>query len=183
MRAWLTAGLLIPVLLAAAPVEAVKYTGMKEAVQSVLGSETNLLQQKFTLTDEQVAFVKKATGWSPRSRQVKFYFVRDPQEKITGYATFMTGFWEDQASSRHILCIGLDPDGGCTGVVVVELTDPYAFPINRKSFLKQFVGLASDRSLEQAHQVDAITGATGSCILAADLVLRAQAIFRTTVQG
>ncbi len=188
LHMWWLAVALCACVVAAIPgrAYAVKYMGLKDAIKYFLPEGSKLSKVSKTIPANKFAATKKRfrlrTTVDYKETLTKgpytFYIGRDGAGKTTVYIAILEQYWR---TCYHKYAIGIEPDGKVKEVIVVELNCHYAFPINRKSFLKQFknkkVAPGQKVPLEIGHDVDAISGATVSSDVTAIVTRRALALY------
>ncbi|MBN1655687.1 MAG: FMN-binding protein [Deltaproteobacteria bacterium] len=165
---------------------AVQYMGLKEAIKYFLpqGSKVSkvdktipkdklkVIEERFRLrsTDD----FKETLPAGPYT----FYIGRDASGKASIYIVILEQYWR---TCYHKYAIGIEPSGKIKEVIVVELNCRFAYPINRKSFLKQFAKKSAAPGkrvpVEVGHDVDAISGASVSSEVTAIVTRRALALY------
>lgn len=165
---------------------AIKYMSLKEAIKYFMPEGSKPSQVKKTIPDDTFEQIKKAfnlketTDFKERISKgpYTFYISRDASDNPDMYILILDQYWR---TCYHKYAVGIEPSGKIKEIVVVELNCPYAYPINKKSFLKQFKdkNAADGRkgAIEVGHGVDAISGATGSADATAVVARRALALF------
>ncbi|MBN2054616.1 FMN-binding protein [bacterium] len=179
MKVTVTSGIVGMVLLVllAQPATALKFNAMKSVVEEFVGKDVKLLQKHLKVTEEVRTAFMKDLNWTPEDDDVLVYYARDAEDRPIAFVLFLTFSLQQFANSHHLLGIGLAPDGTILGVRPVELTDPYSFEINRRSFLSQFEGGPPERLLDPRADIKVVTGASESSHGAALLVNRAKLIY------
>ncbi len=183
---------LILSVLVAGPAEANKYMSLKEAIKYFLppGSKPS----KVTKTIPDAQFKKIKERFKLRTQDdfketiskgpYTFYIGRDASGKATSYIVILEQYWR---TCYHKYAIGIEPSGKIKEIVVVDLNCRYAYPINRKSFLKQFKGKqAKPGKKVPAHlgqDIDAVSGATASSEATTIVTRRALALYELFFSG
>jgi hypothetical protein len=107
-----------------------------------------------------------------------FYVGRDANSTATVYILILEQYWR---TCYHKYAIGIEPDGKVKDIVVLELNCRFAYPVNRKPFLKQFKDKKAERGkkvpVEVGEDIDAVSGATLSSVTTAIVTRRALALY------
>jgi len=99
------------------------------------------------------------------------YYSKNTQGKAARLAFVETGIYKPNCT--HTWVVGVDPaTAKVTGVEVVEMSCPHAFPTRDKSYLDQYVGKGPAEARSLIKQIDTIAKATGSCNLTTEAVVR-----------
>jgi hypothetical protein len=139
------------------PAAAVKYMTIGEAVQSFIPKGTKVFKATKGVSAEQRATLAHDYGWEPTEKEYEFFVGRDGEGKPTAYVILVPEVFN---TCFHKYAVGMKADGEVLDTVIVELSCPRAFPINRKSFLAQFKGKRHTDPLTTKLDVDGVTGAT-----------------------
>jgi len=165
---------------------AMKYMSMKDAIKHFIppGSKPFKVQKTIPaakLEEIKARFNLRATADFKEKISkgpYTFFIARDPAGNPTAYIVILEQYWR---TCHHKYAIGITPDGKIKEVVVTDLNCPYAYPINRKSFLKQFKGKhvppGKKPGAEVGKDVDAVSGATASSDATAIVARRALALY------
>ncbi|MDJ0761496.1 MAG: FMN-binding protein [Myxococcota bacterium] len=163
-----------------------KYMSLKEAIKYFLPEGSKLSKVSKTIPDDKFEAtkkrfrLKKSTDFKEKISKGPYtiYVGRDAGGSAKMYILMLDQYWR---TCYHKYAIGIEPNGTVKEVVVVDLNCKFAYPINRKSFLKQFKGKnASNRSkapVEVGKDIDAVSGATASSDATAIVTRRALALF------
>lgn len=163
-------GIFVAGLLWSPRASAVKYMSLKQAVKSFLPEEAKVFKTTKTLSAEQKRILSDNYGWRADSDTVKVYLGKDASRKTLAYVFVFRATASDW---HHRFAVGLRPDGSVIALRVMELTCDWAYPIRRKSFLKQFDNKRHSDPLTVWDDIDGITRATVSCELAAQATRKA----------
>jgi hypothetical protein len=144
-------------LLWSPPAAAVKYMSLKQAVTKFTPKGTKVVKVTKTLTAEQKARLKADYGWSPDKDSYTFYVGKDAAGEAKVYVVVVP---ELINTCFHKYAVGMTPDGEVIETLIVELSCPRAFPIKRKTFLKQFSHKTHADALTIRADIDGVTGAT-----------------------
>lgn len=165
---------------------AIKYMGLKEAIKYFLPEGSTLSKVTKTIPNDKYEATKKRFKLKSTDDfketlphgPYTFYIGRDAAKKPTVYIAILEQYWR---TCHHKYAIGFEPNGKVKEVVVVELNCRFAYPIKRKSFLKQFSGKHTVKGkkveVEVGKDIDAISGATMSSESTAIVTRRALALF------
>lgn len=152
---------LVPVLIAslavAAPAGAVKYLTLGEAVKTFIPADAKVFKVTKQLTAKQRKRLSTDYGWEAKDDAYVFYEGKAASGEVLGYVYVVA---EAFNTCFHKYAVGMKPDGKVIDTVVVELSCPRAFPVNRKSFLKQFQGKRHVDPLTTKLDIDGVSGAT-----------------------
>jgi uncharacterized protein with FMN-binding domain len=164
-----------PILLAlglALCAHAATYAKLSDALKQLLPAGQKTYRTKVALTKAQAqALNAMGDGDFLEDDQFDVYYTKNDKAQVTGSAVEMVEVLK-RWKSRNTWVVGFAPAGTITGVVLLELTEKRAFPMASADFLKQYAG----RRPEQAgigKGVDAVSGATESCVLLSESVKRA----------
>jgi len=149
--------LVLGLCLAPRPAAAVKYLTVGEALQTFIPKGTKVFKVTKGVTAEQRAVLVRDYGWEPTEKEYEFYVGKDAAGVPLGYVILVPEVFN---TCFHKYAVGMKPDGEVIDTVIVELSCPRAFPINRKSFLAQFKGKKHTDPLTTKLDVDGVTGAT-----------------------
>ena len=139
----------------ALPAGAATYLSLAQAVKKFIGDAKAFKVTK-TLSTQDRARLAKDYGWESKDADHVFYVGKDG-DTPTAYVYLVNEVFN---TCFHKYAVGMKPDGEVIDTVVVELSCPRAFPVNRKSFLAQFSGKQHTDALTTRSDVDAVTGAT-----------------------
>jgi Na+-translocating ferredoxin:NAD+ oxidoreductase RnfG subunit len=180
----LMAGLLAVVV--ANDANAAKFMTMKDAIKHFMPAGTQPFKVTKTVSDDKYAALQK-----------RFHLEETAEFKDTFKKGPYTIFMAKDASGKpqmyimileqtvktwyHKFAVGITPDGRVKEVLIIELNNKDAYPINKKSFLKQFRGRQAEPGapvgIQIGKDVDIVTGATWSSDTTAIVVRRALALF------
>ena len=151
---------------------AATYGKLSDALKQLLPSGQKAFKTKVALTKAQAeALNAMGDGDFLVDDRFDVYYTKNEKSQVTGVAVEMVEVLKRWKSSNTWV-VGFTPAGTITGVVLLELTEKRAFPMASPAFLKQYAG----RRPEQAgigKGVDAVSGATESCVLLSESVKRA----------
>jgi hypothetical protein len=150
-------GLILGALLLAGPAAALKYMSVEQAVRQFLPSDAKVTKITLSVTPEIRTRLIRDYGWKPDKDKYTFYVGRNGDGQVAAYVMIVPEIF---GTCFHKYAIGLNPDGEVLDVAIVELSCPRAMPVNRRSFLKQFMHKTHKDALTTNADVDAVTGAT-----------------------
>lgn len=153
--------LLLVLVPAAAP--AMKYMSLGDAMRAFV-KDAKVVKLTKVLTAEQKQRLTADYGWKPKEDEVTWYEGRDPAGKTVA-SVFVIA--EAFNTCFHKYAVGVSPDGAVIDSLVVELSCPRSFKVNRKSFLGQLEGKKHDAPLTTKLDIDGVTEATLSSEAAA----------------
>jgi hypothetical protein len=135
------------------PAQAQEFQSLGNAIKTILGNAGKGAFKKNLGPGQDVYYSKNARGKAARLAFVE------------------TGIYKPNCT--HTWVVGIDPSTDkVTGIEVVEMSCPHAFPTKEKSFLDQYVGKGPAEARTLIKQIDTIAKATGSCNLTTDAVVR-----------
>ncbi len=155
-----------------APLMALRYLSVKDAVISSLGPGKKIYQKFVTISASDEIWMKKELNWSPPKRKYKVFYVKSNDGSPEKYAVVL----EDVLSicgGLHKYSVTIDKYGAVDNVKILELTCDRSYCINVRSFLSQFEEFNIHNHKEKGMNYDAISGATLSTDLTRDIVRRA----------
>lgn len=157
---------------------AVKYLSLGDAVKAFIPKDAKVFKVTKTLTGPQKQRLLDDYGW--KSKEDEFVFF---QGKDGGGATVATVFViaEAFATCFHKYAVGVDGKGKVIDTVVVELSCPRSFKVNRKSFLGQFSGKQHQDALTVKLDIDGVTEATLSSEAASIATRKAVSLYNVLV--
>ena len=135
---------------------AVKYMQLSEAIKAFV-TEGKIIKVTKTLSAEQRGRLASDYGWQPKEDEWVYYEGRDADGKATTTVFIVA---EAFNTCFHKYAIGINPSGEVVNALVVELSCPRSFKINRKSFLEQFEGKKHNAALTTKLDVDGVSEAT-----------------------
>ncbi len=156
MKPALRTMLLMGLLLFAADAVAMKYMSLGDAIKAFV-KDSKVVKITKTLTAEQKQRLAADYGWKTKEDEVAFYEGRDPAGKTVAYVFVIA---EAFNTCFHKYAVGVSPEGAVIDALVVELSCPRAYKVNRKSFLGQFEGKKHDAALTTKLDIDGVTEAT-----------------------
>lgn len=169
-------------IVSAVPLDAgaVEYMGLTDAVKYFISADAKLSKVEKTVPADKLPSImkqfdlEKSTDFNDKisTGPYTFYVGRDGAGKATAYVLILDQYWR---TCYHKYAVGLTPDGKIKEIAVMELNCKFQYPINKKSFLKQFDGKSTPPRVGK--DVDAVSGATASCEATAIVARRALALF------
>ena len=145
-----------------------KITKLKDAEAAVPAGKLGKLKKKYDLEDTG-DFKNKLTA-GPHT----VYVGRDTAGTVKGYVMVLDQYWR---TCYHKYAVGLDAGGAIKEMVVMEFNCKYQYPINKKSFLKQFNGKKGGEKTHVGKGIDVVSGATRSCEATAMVARKAMALY------
>jgi len=165
--------------LAPMPAGAVEYMTIGEAVQKFIPTDAKIFKVTKHLSAQHKDVLRDDYGWTPEKGEAVFYVgKRDGQPVAYVFVVpeiFNTCF--------HKYGVAMKPDGEVIETVIVELSCPRAFKINRKSFLSQFERKRHVDPLTVHADIDAVTGATLSSVATASAARKAVSLHHVLFAG
>ncbi|MGR4865781.1 FMN-binding protein [Caulobacter sp. LARHSG274] len=155
---------LVPLaLLAPAAAHATVYLSVEQAQAQMFPGEP--LKPEFrTLTDAQFAAIRKDSGETPLSREVKAWRARDGGwfilDEVVGKHEFIT------------FAVALDASGAVKGVEILDYRESYGGQVRGQAWRAQFTGKRHGAALKLGQDIKNISGATLSSKHVADGVRR-----------
>ncbi len=143
-------------VLVAGDAGAMKYIGLAEAIKTFT-KDAKVFKVTKTLSADQKARLVAEYGWKPTEDEVVFYEGRDPAGKTVAWVLVIA---EAFNTCFHKYAVGISPSGEILDSLVVELSCPRAYKVNRKSFLQQFEGKKHDAALTTKLDIDGVVEAT-----------------------
>lgn len=138
------------------PVEAAKYMSLGRAVKTFIPKEAKIFKTTKGLSSAQKKVLEEDYGWKPDKDKYVFYV-----GKIDGNpVAYVFVVPEIFNTCFHKYAVGMKPNGEVIETVIVELSCPRSFPVNKRSFLSQFDEKKHVDPLATGHDIDAVTGAT-----------------------
>jgi hypothetical protein len=163
-----------------------KYMGLEEAIKYFLPPGDKVFKASKTIPADKLEATKKRFRLQSTAdfKEVlapgpyTFYVGRDASGNAGMYILILEQYWR---TCYHKYAIGIAPDGKVKEIVVLELNCRYAYPINRKPFLKQFNGKAAEPGktvpVEIGQDIDVVSGASVSSAVTAIVTRRALALY------
>lgn len=178
LRTPLTAVTATLALLLGSDAWAVKYLSLGDAVKTFIPKDAKVFKVTKTLTDAQKTRLLNDYGWKSLENEHVFF-----QGKDGNGATVATVFVIAEAFNTcfHKYAVGVNGEGKVIDTVVVELSCPRAFTVNRKSFLGQFSGKQHQDALTTKLDIDGVTEATLSSEAAAIATRKAVSLYNLLV--
>lgn len=149
----------VPLALWAGDAQAVKYLSLGDAVKKFLPADAKVLKvTKVPSADERKRLLDDY-GWDATEPEyVAFKGVDKADEaKALGYVFVIPEIFN---TCFHKYAVGVTPEGKILESVIIELTCPRSFPINKKNFLKQFKDKTHQDALTIKVDIDGVTGAS-----------------------
>lgn len=135
---------------------AVKYMSIGKAVKTFIPEGAKIIKVTKGITSDQRKRIKEDYGWDAKERKYVFYVGKEGEERVA-YVFIVREIF---STCFHKYAVGMKGDGEIIETVIVELSCPRSFPINRKGFLAQFRGKEHHDGLSVNVDIDGITGAT-----------------------
>lgn len=154
-----TLAVLAVALLWASSASAVKYLSLGDAVKKFLPADAKVLKvTKVPSADERRRLLDDY-GWEATEPDyVAFKGVDKADEnKTLGYVFVVPEIFN---TCFHKYAVGVTAEGKILESVIIELTCPRSFPINKKNFLKQFKDKTHADALTIKVDIDGVTGAS-----------------------
>jgi hypothetical protein len=172
-----TQWLFLTSLLWLTPAWAVKYLSLGDAVKAFV-KDAKVFKITKTLSQDQAQRLWADYGWKTAEKEVVYFQGRDGAG--TPVATVFV-IAEAFASCFHKYAVGLDGGGKVIDTVVVELSCPRSFKVNRRSFLSQFSGRRHTDALTTKLDIDGVTEATLSSEAASIATRKAVSLFNVLI--
>jgi hypothetical protein len=143
----------------ASQASAVKYMAIGEAVKKFIPADAKILKVTKTPSADERKRLLDDYGWEASEPEYVTYVGKDKADdaKTLGYVFIIPEIFN---TCFHKYAIGVAPDGKILESVIIELTCPRSFPINKKAFLGQFKDKTHNDPLTTKVDIDGITGAT-----------------------
>ncbi|MFH1809283.1 MAG: hypothetical protein ABIJ09_11100 [Pseudomonadota bacterium] len=138
---------------------AVKYMSLEQAVKTFTPKGSKIVKVTKTPSAAQRQRLLEDYGWKAEEPSYVFYVGRSSGGEDLAYVFVVP---EVFGTCFHKYAIGMDAAGVVQETVIVELSCPRSFPINKKGFLKQFRKKTHQDPLTVKADVDSVTGATYS---------------------
>lgn len=135
---------------------AMKYVGLGEAIKTFV-KDAKVVKVTKQLTPEQKVRLKNDYGWKADENEYVFYEGRDGDGKPVATVFVIA---EAFNTCFHKYAVGISPQGEILDSVVIELSCPRSFKVNRKSFLGQFEGKKHEAALTTKLDIDGVAEAT-----------------------
>lgn len=163
---------LVPVALVAPPAHAATYLTVEQAQALMFPGET-LTPAFRTLSNADVAAIRKASGVSPLNRQLKAW-------------RSARGGWliVDQVVGKHeyiTFAVALDASGAARSVEIMDYRESYGDQIRNPKWRAQFAGKRNGAALQLDKDIKNISGATLSCRHVTDGVKRLLATYNVVL--
>lgn len=139
--------------------QAAKYMSLGQAVKTFIAKDNKVVKTTKRLTAAQKKRLEADYGWKAKKDTYTFYMGKKG-DAVQSYVFVVPEIFN---TCFHKYAVGMNQDGQVIETVVVELSCPRAFPINKKSFLSQFKEKRHVHALTTrggAADIDAVTGAT-----------------------
>lgn len=127
-----------------------------QAVKTFIPKDAKIFKTTKGLSSAQKKRLEQDYGWVPKKDKYVFYVGKKKKEPVA-YVFVVPEIFN---TCFHKYAVGMKPSGEVIETVIVELSCPRAFPINRKSFLSQFKEKEHKHPLTVRSDIDAVTGAT-----------------------
>jgi hypothetical protein len=148
---------------------AAKYMSLGEAVKTFIPKDAKIFKTTKQLSTQHKLRLSTDYGWSPEKNEYVFY-VGKKGETPVAYVFVVPEVFN---TCFHKYAVGMKPNGEVIETVIIELSCPRAFPVNKRSFLSQFDGKKHSDALATGHDIDAVTGATLSSAATASAARKA----------
>jgi hypothetical protein len=144
---------LLPLAALAMPVPAMATVYLTtEQAQAQMFPHQALRADFRTLTPEQVGAIRKASGESPLSKELKAWRAQDGGwfivDEVVGKHEFIT------------YALSLDPTGAVRDVEILDYREAYGGQVREERWRQQFVGKRAGQSLKLGSEIKNISGAT-----------------------
>lgn len=157
---------------AATAARATVYMTTEQAQAQMFPGET--LQPSFRkLTSEQVSAIRRSSGDSPLSDELKAW-------RASGGGWFII----DEVVGKHeyiTYALSLDATGGVKGIEVLDYRETYGYEIREPAWRAQFTGKHQGATLKLGSDIRNISGATLSCKHVTDGIRRLLATYATVL--
>ncbi|GFZ94050.1 FMN-binding protein [Sphingobium fuliginis] len=165
---------LVPVALVAPPAHAATYLSVEQAQSLMFPGET-LTPAFRTLSNTEIAAIRKASGVSPLNRQLKVW-------------RSARGGWliVDQVVGKHeyiTFAVALDASGAVRSVEIMDYRESYGDQVRNPKWRAQFAGKRNGAALQLDKDIKNISGATLSCRHVTDGVKRLLATYALVLAG
>lgn len=135
---------------------AMKYVGLGEAIKTFV-KDAKVFKVTKTLSADQKTRLFNDYGWKSKDDEYVFYEGRDADGKTVAWVFVIA---EAFNTCFHKYAVGISPSGEILDSLVIELSCPRSFKVNRKSFLDQFEGKKHDAALTTKLDIDGVAEAT-----------------------
>ena len=165
---------------------ATTFITLKEAVKHFMPAGTKPFAVKKTVPDDKYEALQKRFHLEETAEfkntfkkgPYNIFMAKDDAGKVQMYIMVLE---QEVLTWYHKFAVGITPDGKVKELVIMELNNDLAFPINKKSFLKQFNGKEAKPGtpveIQAEKDIDIVTGCTWSSRTAAIIVRRALALY------
>lgn len=136
--------------------QAAKYMSIGQAVKTFIPKDAKIFKTTKKLSSAQKKRLQNDYGWAANKEKYVFYVGKKDKTPIA-YVFVVPEIFN---TCFHKYAVGMKPSGEVIDTVIVELSCPRAFPVNRKSFLSQFKEKQHTHALTIKSDIDAVTGAT-----------------------
>lgn len=174
------------ITLHSAPAGATEFMKLKDAIKHFMPAGSKPFKVTKTVPDSEYAKLKKRFRLEDKPEfkdafkkgPYTIYITRDASNNPTMYIMILEQYWK---TCYHKFAVGVTPDGTVQEAIILELNCKLAYPVNKKSFLKQFKGKKAQKGkkpkVELGQDIDAVSGATMSSQVSAIVVRRALALY------
>lgn len=158
---------------------AMKYLALGEAIKSFV-KDAKVVKVTKKLSADQRTRLAADYGWKADDPEYVFYEGRDAEGKTVAYVFIIA---EAFSTCFHKYAVGISPAGEILDSLVVELSCPRSYKVNRKSFLQQFEGKKHDAALTTKLDIDGVVEATLSSEAASIAARKALSLHNLFVGG
>lgn len=151
--------LLVPAVVAVAPVHAESYLTVPQAQAALFPDADRFVEAKVQLSDEQRRAIKKLSGVRQREPE-------QPVWRVERGGAPVGWFIVDEVVGKHefiTYAAGLDNAGHVTGIEILDYRETYGFEVREASWRDHFRGKSLGDPLKLNGDIPNITGATLSC--------------------
>lgn len=147
---------LLSLALAPSSAEAARYMSLGQAVKTFIPKDAKIFKTTKQLSTAQKLRLLEDYGWKADKDKYTFY-VGKKGDTPEAYVFVVPEIFN---TCFHKYAVGMKPNGEVIETVIIELSCPRAFPVNKRSFLSQFDEKKHVDPLTTGKDVDAVTGAT-----------------------
>jgi Na+-translocating ferredoxin:NAD+ oxidoreductase RnfG subunit len=177
-NAWLLPAGFVPVALVV-PAYAVQYLTVEQAQKALFPEAREFAALTVELSAEQRAAIESASGVAVRNARQEVW-------KASGAQGPLGWFIVDRVVGKHefiTYAVGLDPQGGVSGLEIMDYRETYGGQVRDLSWRKQFYGKSFGASLRLDDDIRNISGATLSCRHVSDGVRRLLALYHVVLRS